>query len=110
MADRTACKGREDHESVAHSAGEYVRSLEGVKIPTDGVESFWSMLKRAHNGTFHKLSPKHVQRFVSEFVGRHNIRELDTMDQRREVVARLAGRRLLYRYFVVDYGRCAVAC
>ena len=43
----TCYKGRENHESVAHSVGEYVRYLEGVKVHTNGVESFWSMLKRA---------------------------------------------------------------
>ena len=42
-----------NHESVKHSVGEYVRG----QAHTNGVESFWSMLKRAHVGTFHKLSP-----------------------------------------------------
>ena len=37
---------------------------------TNGIESFWAMLKRAHKGTFHKLSPKHLQRYVSEFAYR----------------------------------------
>ena len=32
---------------------------------TNGIESFWSMLKRAHKGTFHKISPKHLDRYVS---------------------------------------------
>ena len=35
------------------------------------------MLKRAHKGTFHKLSPKHLDRYVQEFAGRHNLRERD---------------------------------
>ena len=93
----TCYKGRENHESVAHSAGEYVKYLEGATVHTNGVESFWSMLKRAHKGTFHRLSAKHLQRYVSEFAGRHNIRDLDTIDQMHDVVAGLIGRRLLYR-------------
>ena len=93
----TAYKGRPNHQAVAHSAGEYVRYLEGVTVHTNGVESFWSMLKRAHKGTFHRLSAKHLQRYVSEFAGRHNIRDLDTIDQMQDVVAGLVGRRLLYR-------------
>ena len=72
----SAYQGRENHEAVAHSAGEYVKYLDGVAVHTNGVESFWSMLKRAHKGTFHRLSAKHLQRYVSEFVGRHNMREL----------------------------------
>ena len=51
------------------------------------------MLKRAHKGTFHRLSAKHLQRYVSEFAGRHNIRDLDTIDQMEDVVAGPTGRR-----------------
>ena len=65
------------HESVRHSAGEYVRD----EAHTQGIESFWSMLKRAHKGTFHKISPKHLDRYVQEFAGKHNIREADTIKQ-----------------------------
>ena len=45
------------------------------------------MLKRAHKGTYHKMSRKHLDRYVSEFVGRHNIRELDTAAQMASIVA-----------------------
>jgi transposase-like protein len=105
----TVYKGRKNHESVAHSAGEYVRYLEGETIHTNGVESFWSMLKRAHKGTFHRLSAKHLQRYVSEFAGRHNIRDLDTIRQMENVAAGLVGRRLLYRDLVADNGLSGAA-
>ena len=39
------------------------------------------MLKRAHKGTFHKISPKHLDRYVTEFAGKHNVREADTLNQ-----------------------------
>ena len=45
------------------------------------VESFWSMLKRGYYGAYHRMSAKHLDRHVSEFAGRHNIRSLGTMDQ-----------------------------
>ena len=48
-------------------------------------------------GTFHRLSAKHLQRYVNEFAGRHSIREHDTLSQMRELVARMAGKRLMYR-------------
>ncbi len=69
-----------------------------------GIESFWSMLKRAYKDTFHKISPKHLQRYVSEFAGKHNIRDLDTIVQMRDTVARLVGRNLLYRDLIADNG------
>ena len=89
-----------DHETVKHSVAEYVRDM----VHTNGVESFWSMLKHAHKGTFHKISPKHLQRYVHEFTGKHNIRESDTLVQMRDTVARLVGRNLLYRDLVSDNG------
>ena len=89
-----------DHDSVKHSASEYVRG----DVHTNGVESFWSMLKRAQKGTFHKLSPKHLDRYVQEFAGKHNMRELGTVDQMRDVAARMIGRRLLYRDLIADNG------
>ena len=88
------------HESVKHSVSEYVNGM----AHTNGIESFWSMLKRAHKGTFHKISPKHLQRYVSEFAGKHNIRDSGTLAQMRDTVARLVGRNLLYRDLVSDNG------
>ena len=89
-----------DHDSVNHSISEYVDGM----VHTNGMESFWSMLKRAHKGTFHKLSPKHLHRYVDEFAGKHNIRDLDTLVQIRDTVARLVGRRLLRSSLVADNG------
>ena len=89
-----------NHETVKHSVGEYVRG----KAHTNGVESFWSMLKRAHIGTFHKLSPKHLDRYVKEFAGKHNLRDLDTLAQMKAVVLRLAGKSLHYRELIADNG------
>ena len=100
----TCYKGRENHEAVAHSAGEYVRYLEGATVHTNGVESFWSMLKRAHKGTFHRLSPKHLQRYVNEFCGRHNVRELDTIDQMRVLAKGLEGKPLRFKDLIADTG------
>ncbi len=88
------------HQSVKHSVGEYVNGM----AHTNGIESFWSMLKRAHKGTFHKISPKHLDRYVQEFAGKHNIRESGTLVQMRDTVARLVGRRLLLRDLIADNG------
>ena len=62
------------------------------------------MLKRAHKGTFHKLSPKHLDRYVQEFAGRHNVRDLDTIDQMGQTAAGMGGKRLRYRELVADNG------
>ena len=85
-----------NHETVKHSVAEYVRG----QAHTNGIESFWAMLKRAHMGTFHKMSVKHLNRYVQEFSRRHNIRNLDTIEQMQSVVAGLVGRRLMYKDLV----------
>ena len=81
-----------EHEAVTHSVGEYVRG----QAHTNGMESFWSMLKRGYHGTFHHLSEKHLGRYVREFAGRHNVRDLDTIAQMSMLVRGMVGKRLRY--------------
>ena len=89
-----------NHETVRHSVGEYVRGM----AHTNGVESFWSMLKRAHTGIYHKMSPKHLDRYVSEFSGRYNVREADTIDQMGRIAEGMVAKRLRYRNLIADNG------
>ena len=81
------------HESVNHSAGEYIKG----QAHTNGVESFWSMLKRGHAGVYHKMSKKHLQRYIDEYVGRHNVRPLATMTQIEVTFKGMNGKRLKYK-------------
>ena len=89
-----------DHETVRHSVGEYVRDM----ASTNGMESFWAMLKRGHQSIYHKFSPKHLDRYVTEFAGRHNKREADTVDQMTGIVADMVGKRLTYADLIADNG------
>ena len=85
-----------NHESVNHSVGEYVRG----QAHTNGIESFWAMLKRGCDGTYHRMSGKHLERYVTEFTGRHNVREMDTTDQMELLARGMVGKRLPYRELV----------
>ena len=82
-----------NHETVNHGRGEYVRG----GVSTNGVESFWALLKRGFRGTYHHWSPKHTQHYVNEFAGRLNLRNLDTADQMATLVLGMVGKRLRYR-------------
>ena len=83
-------------QAVKHSAGEYVDG----QAHTNGIESFWSMLKRGYQGTYHKLSVKHLDRYVNEFAGRHNQRPLDTIDQMSAMARGMDSKQLTYKELI----------
>ena len=90
-----AYQGLENHEhfTIRHSLGEYSR----FGVHTNGIENFWSLLKRAYVGTYHYISEKHLQRYINEFSGRHNIKNLPIMDQVSWMFRHMAGKRLKWR-------------
>jgi len=59
------------HESVNHSAEEWVRG----DVHTNGIEGVWSLFKRSIVGSYHQVSAKHLDRYIEEFEWRFNQRE-----------------------------------
>ena len=88
--------GEYKHESVRHSAKEYVDGM----AHTNGIESFWSMFKRGYHGVYHKMSKKHLQRYVNEFAGRHNLRPMDTINQMQALAHGMIGKQLSYKELI----------
>lgn len=68
--DRLTAQGL-SHETVTHSAGEYVRG----NVHTNSIESFWALLKRGIVGTFHNVSKDYLPLYLNEFSFRHNHRK-----------------------------------
>ena len=89
-----------DQDIVKHSLSEYVKG----DVYTNGIESLWALLKRAHTGMFHKLSPKHLDRYVQEFAARHNLRDEDTIDIMSAVTGEMRDKRLRYRELIAPNG------
>jgi transposase-like protein len=85
------------HCSVKHSAKEYVRREKNRLVTTNGVEGFFSLLKRGVVGTFHHVSEQHLPLYLSEFDHRHNTRFLT--DGERTVIGlkKANGKRMLYK-------------
>ena len=54
------------------------------------------MLKRGYHGVYHKMSVKHLTRYVNEFTGRHNVRPLGTLHQMERMAQGMEGKRLRY--------------
>jgi hypothetical protein len=81
------------HGVVNHDAGEYV--IEGG-VHTNGIENFWSLLKRGLHGTYVSVEPFHLFRYLDEQVFRFNSRELSDGDRFLVLLRSLAGKRLTY--------------
>jgi hypothetical protein len=60
------------HLSVNHSIGQFSN---GNGVHTNGIENFWSILKRGWVGTYHHWSVKHMQKYVDEFCFRYGNRK-----------------------------------
>lgn len=83
------------HEAINHSV-EYVRG----NIHTNGIENFWSLLKRTIKGTYVSVSPEHLQKYIEEQVFRYNERK--GTDQQRFVamIELISGKRLTWNRLV----------
>lgn len=84
------------HETVNHME-EYVRG----QVHTQGIENFWSLLKRGLNGTYVAVEPFHLDRYVAEQVFRYNNRStkdnpLTDADRFKLALSQVSGKRLTY--------------
>lgn len=81
------------HESVNHHAREYVRGT----AHTNNIESFWSLLKRGQYGIFHKISEKHLHRYLAEFETRWNMNKMVSSERVDAMLESISGLRLDYK-------------
>ncbi len=82
-----------NHQTVNHGAKEYVNGL----AHTNGVENFWSHMKRGIDGIYHWVSFNHLQSYVDEFALRFNSRYYSTSGRFDLILANVAGKRLTYK-------------
>ena len=80
------------HSTVDHSSREYVRGA----VHTNSIENAWSLFKRGLTGIYHHCSEKHIQRYLDEFMGRFNTREMRDEERVNQMLERTAGLRLTY--------------
>ena len=79
------------HQIINH-AEEYVRG----NVHTNGMENFWSLLKRGLNGTYISVEPFHLFRYLDEQMFRYNYRELTDGERFVMVLQQVVGKRLTY--------------
>lgn len=83
------------HEVVDH-AQTYVRG----KVHTNGLENFWSLLKRTIKGTYVSVEPFHLFRYLDEQEFRFNERKDNDQGRFLKAIAGVAGRRLTYKALI----------
>ena len=89
---------RYNHDFVSHSANEYVSGT----VHTNGIENFWSLLKRGLDGIYHQVSDKHLGRYVNEFTFRFNNRNLSEGSKFDVALANGVNKRLDYKTLIAD--------
>lgn len=78
--------------SVINHAVEYVRG----EVHTNGIENFWSLLKRAIKGTYVAVEPYHLFRYLDEQSFRFNMRKGTDSDRFQKAMEQISGKRLTY--------------
>ena len=85
-----------EHYSVNHSAKEFVNKM----AHTNGIENFWSHLKRGIDGIYHHVSSEHLQAYLDEFTLRFNTRKFETQPRFDFVLSGIAGKKLTYKKLI----------
>jgi len=86
------------HESVDHSAGEYVRG----PVTTNQAENYFSQLKRSLDGTHHHVSVDHLSRYLAEFDYRYSTRKMRDTARMRRMMRQVGGPGLTYKRVAGD--------
>ncbi len=84
------------HETVKHSAGEYVRD----DVHTNSAEGYFSIFKRGMRGVYQHCKEKHLHRYLAEFDHRYNHRVAlgyNDIDRTLAAIKGATGKRLMYR-------------
>lgn len=87
-----------NHATVRHSRREYVKG----STHTNGIESFWALLKRGHYGIYHHMSVKHLHRYLAEYEARWNMmrQKLNGADRMDTMLESVSGLRLTYERLI----------
>ena len=84
------------------SANHAERYVNG-QVHTNGLENFWSLLKRTLNGTYVAVEPYHLERYIDEQIFRYNNRAtpdkpMNDFDRFRLALSQITGKRLTYEH------------
>jgi len=95
LASNDGLDGKFFHQVVDHAV-EYARG----RVHTNGLETFWSLLKRGIKGTYVSVQPYHLFRYLDEQAFRYNERKFDDLARFVAVLAHIIHRRLTYKQLI----------
>ena len=84
------------HDEYVHGVVDHAEEYVNGRVHTNGIENFWSFLKRSIGGTYVSVEPAHLLRYVDEQVCRFNTRADGDGERFTGVVGHVTGRRLTY--------------
>jgi transposase-like protein len=83
-------------QTYAHEVVDHAERYVDGRAHTNGLENFWSLLKRGLHGTYVSVEPFHLFRYIDERLFAYNLRDLNDFGRFVAVLAASSGRRLTY--------------
>jgi len=83
-------------DTYTHQVIDHAEAYVNGNIHTNGLENFWSLLKRGIHGTYISVEPFHLFRYVDEQAFRFNHRSGSDGDRFKTALGNIVGRRLTY--------------
>jgi hypothetical protein len=85
------------HSKVDHSKKEYARHEDGLTVTTNTVESYFAIVRRGLDGTFHHVSKQYLDQYLREFDFRYNVRKMPDRERFELACRKTAGKRLMLK-------------
>src|ERR1700734_2068605 len=85
-----------EYKNFTHKTVNHINEYVNGRVHTQGIENFWSLLKRGLNGTYVAVEPFHMDSYVDEQVFRYNTRKQSDSKRFEKVLSQVAGKRLTY--------------
>ena len=92
-----ALKSYDGLDDFQHQVIDHAEAYVNGNIHTNGLENFWSLLKRTLHGTYVAVEPFHLFRYVDEQAFRYNNRDLTDLERFVFAMRHIVGRRLTYK-------------
>jgi transposase-like protein len=96
-----------EYKNFTHKTVNHINEYVNGRVHTQGIENFWSLLKRGLNGTYVAVEPFHMDSYVDEQVFRYNNRKQSDAKRFEKVLSQVAGKRLTFAELTGKVGETA---